>query len=59
MSVSLLTSLCFCDAQLDLNRSLDEFYDKYALKKAAREWLGEHPLRECMDGADEQTWMAK
>jgi hypothetical protein len=48
-----------CDAQLDLNRSLDDFYDKYALKKVAREWLGEHPLRECMVGADEQTWMAK
>ncbi|KAK4151341.1 hypothetical protein C8A00DRAFT_17223 [Chaetomidium leptoderma] len=43
----------------DLNRSLDEFYDEHALQKTADEWLDEHPLRECMDGADEQTWMAK
>jgi hypothetical protein len=44
---------------IDLNRSLDEFYGEHALKKTADEWLDEHPLRECMDGADEHIWMAK
>ncbi|KAK4139011.1 hypothetical protein BT67DRAFT_438320 [Trichocladium antarcticum] len=41
----------------DLNRSLDEFYSEHARKKAAYKWLSEHPLHECMDGADEQIWM--
>ena len=45
--------------QNNLNRSLDEFYDEHALKKTAGEWLREHPLHKCVDGADEQTWMAK
>lgn len=43
----------------DLNRALDEFFDKYATKETAPDWLRQHPIHTCVDGADEDAWMGK
>ncbi|KAG6236962.1 hypothetical protein E4U23_000146 [Claviceps purpurea] len=43
----------------DLNRTLDEFYNKHALKEAADDWLDKHDYKDAVVDDDYKVWMAK
>ncbi|KAG5961510.1 hypothetical protein E4U57_007548 [Claviceps arundinis] len=43
----------------DLNRTLDEFYNKHALKETADDWLAKHPYKDAVAEENEEVWMAK
>ncbi|KFG79616.1 hypothetical protein MANI_029727 [Metarhizium anisopliae] len=43
----------------DLNRSLDEFYNKHARKETAEEWLDAHPFQQAVADDADAVWMAK
>ncbi|KAG6129529.1 hypothetical protein E4U12_004634, partial [Claviceps purpurea] len=43
----------------DFNRTLDEFYDKHALKEAMDDWLDKHPYKDAVAEENEELWMAK
>ncbi len=49
------------NSRADLNRSLDEFYDQYAVKESAGEWFAKHTYLEAvrMWQAGKHAWMAK
>ncbi|KND87317.1 hypothetical protein TOPH_08074 [Tolypocladium ophioglossoides CBS 100239] len=42
----------------DLNRSLDEFYGKYACKETADDWLETHPFQAALADDADAVWMA-
>lgn len=46
-------------SSLDLNRSLDEFYNKHARKETAEEWLDAHPFQQAVADDADAVWMAK
>ncbi|XWW95588.1 hypothetical protein V2A60_003553 [Cordyceps javanica] len=41
----------------DLNRSLDEFFDKFANKEAAEAWLDKHPYQSAIVDDNYKIWM--
>ncbi|KAG6205106.1 hypothetical protein E4U50_004836 [Claviceps purpurea] len=43
----------------DFNRTLDEFYDKHALKETMDDWLDKHPYKDAVAEENEELWMAK
>ncbi|KEZ39209.1 hypothetical protein SAPIO_CDS9873 [Scedosporium apiospermum] len=43
----------------ELNRSLDEFYDKNAIKETPGDWIDGHPYEDALDEGLDETWMAK
>ncbi|KAG6065420.1 hypothetical protein E4U32_007390 [Claviceps aff. humidiphila group G2b] len=43
----------------DLNRTLDDFYNKHALKETADDWLAKHPWKDAVAEENEEVWMAK
>ncbi|KAG6106878.1 hypothetical protein E4U31_000515 [Claviceps sp. LM219 group G6] len=43
----------------NLNRTLDEFYNKHALKENADDWLAKHPYKDAVAEENEEVWMAK
>ncbi|KAG6117945.1 hypothetical protein E4U14_007373 [Claviceps sp. LM454 group G7] len=43
----------------NLNRTLDEFYNKHALKETADDWLAKHPWKDAVAEENEEVWMAK
>ncbi|CCE32962.1 uncharacterized protein CPUR_06884 [Claviceps purpurea 20.1] len=43
----------------NLNRTLDEFYNKHALKEAADDWLDKHDYKDAVVDDDYKVWMAK
>lgn len=44
---------------LDLNRSLDEFYDTYARRTAVETWLDAHPYQGAVPDDADNVWMAQ
>jgi hypothetical protein len=44
---------------VELNRHLDEFYDKHAVKEIAEEWLDNHPYQQAIIVDDDAIWMAR
>ncbi|KAG5964751.1 hypothetical protein E4U56_002082 [Claviceps arundinis] len=43
----------------DLNQTLDEFYNKHALKEAADDWLDKHDYKDAVVDDDDKVWMDK
>ncbi|PNY27842.1 Uncharacterized protein TCAP_02241 [Tolypocladium capitatum] len=43
----------------DLNRSLDEFYNKYAHRETAENWLNTHPFQQAVSDDADAVWMTK
>ncbi|PNY23834.1 Uncharacterized protein TCAP_06226 [Tolypocladium capitatum] len=44
---------------VELNKSLDEFWDQYATKETAEKWLDEHPFQSAMTDDGDQIWGQK
>lgn len=41
------------------NWTLDQFYEAFAVKETAEEWIEKHPYEEAVDDDADETWMAK
>ena len=43
----------------ELNQSLGEFFDQFATKKSAEEWLDNHPYPEAMPDEADEIWTSR
>ena len=48
------------NSSVDLNRALNEFLEKHAVKESASEWFDKHPFLEAIRREmNEEDWMGK